>query len=82
MAVAAEIFADCHYCDLRAVTKRRVVVRDRGTGRARVRDIYACSLHERDAIRDAAAARLAVPPSRPSNYRDTRPTSNGKEAGR
>jgi len=57
MSVAAEIFTDCHYCDLRAVTKRRVVVRERETGRARVRDIYTCSLHERDAIRDAASAR-------------------------
>lgn len=60
MAVAAEIFTDCHYCDLRAVTRRRAIERDRGTGRARVRDIYACSMHEREAELEAKRLRGAA----------------------
>jgi hypothetical protein len=59
MATAPEPFTNCHYCELRAATKHRSLVRDRRSGRRRAWHIYACFLHKEEAERDA---RLGLAP--------------------
>lgn len=51
----AGIFTDCDYCELRAATSHRAFVRNRRTGRREQVFLSACSIHEKQAIREARA---------------------------
>lgn len=57
MAVAAEPFTTCHYCELRAATKHKSLVPAGAAGRRHVVFIYACFLHGEQAEREAQASR-------------------------